>query len=776
MSTLWRVAKGRLAGPSSFWSGLVDDASSQACWQPAIFAGGHGGRTKVKRESLSRASAVAIGWVLVCFGGSVNGAEGMWQPAQLPELAGPLADAGLKIDPERLSELTEYPMNAVVGLGFCTASFVSPMGLAVTNHHCAYGAIQYNSTAERNLLAEGFLADTLGEELPADPTQRIYVTEQISEVSDRINAGLAELADGKARFDQVDRRSKQIVAECEKGGGVRCDVYVFHGGASFNLVRQLEIRDVRLVHAPAEAIGKFGGDVDNWIWPRHTGDYAFFRAYVGPDGKPADHSESNVPYRPKSHLRVAGKGVRDGDFVMIAGYPGRTNRYRLAREVAASIDWSYPTYIDLYSAQLALIDQASADRPEAAIKYASTKASLNNGLKNFQGNLDGFKRLDVVAEKRRLESGLEAWLKTNPEMAGDYFERAAQLDALLDAQAATRDRDLLWQSLWRTGLLSAAGPLYRLALERSKPNEERTYGYQQRDEVRIQGRLVQLDRRYDAAVDRVLLEDLLQRYLGLPEGQRIAELDRWLGREKAGDVDLAGRLNALYAGTKLGVVDERKRWFTASAAAIEAADDSALQLAVALMPAVLRMEAEDEARKGDEYLLRPAYMRALIAWKRSLGEPVYPDANNSLRVTYGRVEGYTPRDAVSYAARTGLNGLLEKHTGVDPFDATERQLAAIRADRLGSYRDSELGTVPVNFVASLDITGGNSGSPTLNDRAELVGLAFDGNYESISSGWLFNPQITRSIQVDVRYMLWVMDAVDRAHGLIREMGLQPEFE
>ncbi len=723
-----------------------------------------------------RGLAWVVAGAMLGSGGAVVAAEGMWQPGQLPDLAGPLADAGLRIDPKKLTELTDYPMNAVVGLGFCTASFVSPMGLAVTNHHCAYGAIQYNSTAERNLLAEGFLAATIGEELPADPTQRIYVTEQISDVSERIRAGLADLPDGKARFDQVDQRSKQIVAECEQGGGVRCDVYVFHGGASFNLVRQMEIRDVRLVHAPAEAIGKFGGDVDNWIWPRHTGDYAFFRAYVGPDGKPADHSESNVPYRPKSHLKVAGSGVKEGDFVMIAGYPGRTNRYRLAREVAAAIEWSYPTLIDLYGAQLALIDQASAGRPDAAIKYASTKASLNNGVKNFQGNLDGFKRLDVVAEKRRLQTELEGWLKANPDQAGDYFERYQQLDALLDAQTATRDRDLIWRSLWRTGLMSAAGPLYRVALERNKPDSERTYGYQQRDEVRIEGRLVQLDRRFDAAVDRVLLQDLLQRYLKLPETQRIAELDRWLGRNDAEPVDLSGRLDALYDRTQLGDVETRKRWFGAKADAIEASDDSALQLAVALMPAVLRLEAEDEAHKGEEYLLRPAFMRGLIAWKRSLGEPVYPDANNSLRVTYGKVEGYSPRDAVSYAARTGLNGLVEKHTGVDPFDATERQLAAIRADKLGSYRDSTLGTVPVNFVASLDITGGNSGSPTLNDRAELVGLAFDGNYESISSGWLFNPQITRSIQVDVRYMLWVMDAVDGAHGLIREMGLKPEFE
>lgn len=720
---------------------------------------------------------IAVGLAVALLAGpGARAAEGMWQPGQLPELAESLAEAGLKVDPKRLSELTEYPMNSVVGLGFCTASFVSPLGLVTTNHHCAYGAIQYNSTAERNLLAEGFLARTLGEELPADPTQRIYVTESISDVTAQIIEGLDQLPDGKARFDQVDARSKALVAECEKPGGLRCDVYVFHHGASFNLVRQLEIRDVRLVHAPSQAIGKFGGDVDNWIWPRHTGDYAFLRAYVGPDGKPADHSEANVPYRPNSHLKVSAAGVGPGDFVMVTGYPGRTNRYRLAREVKAAIDWSYPTYIDLFSRQLALIDQATRERPEAAIKYASTVASLNNGLKNFQGNLDGFAKLDVVSEKQALETALEGWLREHPQAAGDHFARRSELDALLDAQVAVRDRDLIWERLGRTGLMSAALPLYRVALERRKPDAQRTVGYQQRDEVRIEGRLVQLDRRYDAIVDRALVEDLLQRYLQLPSAQRIAELDQWLGRQGDAPVNLAAKLDALYAGTRLGELGERQRWFRADAKAIEAADDSALQLAVALMPAMLRLEAEGEAHKGDEYLLRPAFMHGLIAWRQAQGQPVYPDANSSLRVTYGKVEGYAPRDGVSYAAQTTLAGIVEKHTGSDPFDATQRQLAAISAGKLGSYVDPALGSVPVNFVASLDITGGNSGSPTLNGRAELVGLAFDGNYESISSGWLFNPQITRSIQVDIRYMLWVMDAVDGAHGLLREMGIKPQFE
>ena len=702
-------------------------------------------------------------------------AEGMWQPGQLPSLEQPMAELGLRVDPEWLTDLTAYPLNAVIGLGFCSASFVSPLGLAVTNHHCAYRSIQYNSSAESNLLEQGFLARTLGEELPAEPTQRIYVTTDISDVSEQIRAGLEGLTDGNARYALVDTRSKALVAECERGGGVRCDIYVVHGGMQFNLVRQMEIRDVRLVYAPAQAIGKFGGDVDNWIWPRHTGDFAFMRAYVGPDGKPADYAPANVPFRPKSYLKVSPQGVNPGDFAMVAGYPGRTNRYRLADEVADAIEWAYPSYRDLYRTQLDLIEQQTRERPEAAVKYASTVASLNNGLKNLQGNLDGFARLDVVSAKRAIEAEMEAWLADHPGAAPEYAARRQALEELLSSQRAMRERDKIWTALWRSGLWSSARDLYRLAVEREKPDLEREYGYQGRDEVRIRGRLDQLDKRYDAQVDRALVADLLQRYLTLGAEQRIEELDRWLGRNAETTVDLDARLDQLYGGSELADSAVRNRWFAAKAQRIEAAEDPALQLAVALMPAVLRLERAEKAFKGEEYLLRPAFMAALIAYRQSRDEAVYPDANNSLRISYGQVEGYSPRDAVSYAPQTSLSGIVEKHTGAAPFDATQRQLEAIAAQRFGRYADASLGSVPVNFLASLDITGGNSGSPVMNARAELVGLASDDNYEAMSSGWLFNPRLTRTIVVDVRYMLWIMDAVDGAHHLLREMRVKAQF-
>ena len=280
--------------------------------------------------------------------------EGMWQPSQMPELSERLRALGLRMDPASLSDLAAKPLDAVISLGGCTASFVSPQGLVVTNHHCAYGAIQYNSSPERNLLEDGFVAADLGAELAAEPNARIYVTQDIRDVTGQVTEGL-ESMDGKARYDAIEARSKALVAECEAPGGLRCNVYNFHGGLEFSLIRQLEIRDVRLVYAPPNAIGKFGGDEDNFEWPRHTGDWAFLRAYVGPDGKPAAYSEDNVPFQPASWLTVSQQPLVEGDYVMVTGYPGRTNRYRLPGEVAETIEWRYPVLVQYFRDSLDLI-------------------------------------------------------------------------------------------------------------------------------------------------------------------------------------------------------------------------------------------------------------------------------------------------------------------------------------------------------------------------------------------------------------------------------------
>lgn len=698
---------------------------------------------------------IAVAW------GPLSAAEGMWLPEQLPQLGDELKSLGLEIDARRLSTLTSHPLNAVIDLGGCTASFVSAQGLVVTNHHCAQGSLQYNSSEAHNLMEQGFLAALPTDELRAAPGSRVRVTVEVSDVTDAVTADLDAASDGAERFDTIESRQKQLVSKCEEDPGHRCRVRSFHGGLQYLLYKQLEILDVRLVYAPSGSIGAFGGDVDNWMWPRHTGDFSFLRAYVGADGAPAEYSETNLPYRPKHWLRVATDGLSDGDFVMVAGYPGRTNRYRLSSEARNAFEWSYPNSIESMRHRLALIDELSGSYPEVEIAYASTVAGLNNTSKNYQGMLDGYARSGMVQRKAELERRLQQWVESDSGRREKYGSMIAELEALIAEEQRTQQRDFLLGQLGQSAMLSTARTLYRLSREREKPDGERKPGFQERDMVPMRQRMERLERRYHPEVDKAFLQRSLNRYLELPADQRIAALDRSLELD---DISaMSARLDSLYAETTLNRTEVRAGLLDADRKQIESHPDPFLQLAVALYDDDRYRESVEEARAGEFQRLRSRYMKLLIDFLGSRGRPIYPDANSSLRVTYGTVKGYSPRDGVSYEPFTRLAGIAEKHTGQDPFDSPARQLELIAS---GKY------SVPVNFLSTVDTTGGNSGSPTLNGKGELVGLLFDGTYDSINAYWDFNERTTRSIHVDVRYMLWVMQQVDRAGRVLEELGIE----
>ncbi|HEV3106732.1 MAG TPA: S46 family peptidase, partial [Trinickia sp.] len=668
---------------------------------------------------------------------------------------------------------TAWPMDAVVSLGFCTASFVSPDGLVVTNHHCGYGALQYNSTPQKNLIADGFLARTKGEELPADPTQRVYVTEAISDVTARVNAALKPEMDGYARFMAIDAAKKRLVQGCEQPG-YRCEVYTFNGGDSYRLIKQREIRDVRLVYAPPLSIGKFGGDIDNWMWPRHTGDFTYLRAYVAKDGSAAPYSKDNVPYRPKHWLAVNAKGVEAGDFVMVAGYPGRTNRYRLTDELQDAIEWRYPSEIAMSQEVLGMIDAAGKAKPDVAVAYASLVAGRNNYMKKLQGDMEGFARSDALATKRAQEAALDTWLAQQKQ--GGTLDAAAlradigRLHRLIDARLAHRERDRIIEWLSRGGLFHATYQIVRLADERQKPDLEREQGFQKRDEPRVLGSEQRLAREMEPGVDKQLFVWLLQRYVKLPAGERLPALDAWLDGAST-EAAIEKKAAALYAGTELTDTAARVKWLDATPEQIRASNDTWLRFMTALMPDLVAREREAKAFAGDEALLRPRYVAALTAYYASRGLPIYADANSSLRITFGTVKGYEPRDAVIHEPFTTAEGIVQKTTGVEPFDAPAAEVRAIRAKAYDGFASPKLGTLPVNFLSNLDITGGNSGSPTLDKDGRLVALAFDGVWEGVSSDWLFDPKATRTIHVDVRYMLWVMHHLDHADNLLHEMGV-----
>jgi len=718
-------------------------------------------RTTVLAAALAAASAMTT--IIPTYA-----AEGMWVPQQLPEISAPLKRAGLKLDPKQLANLAGDPMGAIVSLGGCTASFVSPRGLVVTNHHCAYGAIQLNSTSDHNLMRDGFNAATPAAELGAGPNARIYALDAIEDVGDRVKAAIAAAPDAIGRTRALESIEKQLVSNCEAGGGYRCRLYSFMGGNTYRLFRNLEIRDVRLVYAPPGSIGNYGGEIDNWTWPRHTGDFAFYRAYIGKDGKPAAYAADNVPYLPKHWLKFADKPLGEGDFVMVAGYPGTTNRYTLADDFDITATWAYPTVSAHYKKLVSMVDAEGAKDPDVAVKYASTARGWQNALKNYDGQLAAFARTDAVATRRAEETAVLAWLAQQGDHGAPAIAAHDQLVALARQTSATRERDLVLAQLGSTGAIGAATSLYRTAIERAKPENDREAGYQQRDYPAIEGGLRQMERRYVPAMDAQLQRYWLNEYIKLPEAQRVAEVDAWLDGNDAKAID---RVVNRLAKTKLGSTEERLKWFAADRAAFEKSKDPAIQYAVAVMPGLLKLEEEKKVRAGETLAARPLFLQAVADYRKSKGQFIYPDANSSLRMTFGNVKAYTKLDGSKQQPFTRLEEVAAKATGIEPFDAPQALLDAIAKKRYGGLADKRLGTVPVNFLSDLDITGGNSGSPVLDARGKLVGLAFDGNWESVSSNWVFDPVMTRMISVDQRYMRWIMQEIYPAPQLLKEMNL-----
>ncbi len=697
--------------------------------------------------------------------------EGMWQPYQLPAMADELKAKGLEINVKSISKLTEFPMNAVISLGGCTASFVSPKGLVVTNHHCAYGSIQYNSTPENNLLENGFLAKSFDQELPATPGSRIYVTEEVTNVTDKVKAGLENKL-GNDFYQGVEAKEKALVAQCEAEQGYRCQVYSFHGGLEYYLVKQLEIRDVRLVYNPAASVGKYGGDIDNWMWPRHTGDFSFYRGYVAKDGQPANYNKENVPYEPKSFLKVSAKGVSDGDFVMVAGYPGRTNRYRTANEVENQFEWAYPEGKMLRERIIEIIKETAAEGSDERIKYESLIAGLANYAKNFTSMIEFYGKSTMLADRKALEADLNAWINQDSDRKAKYGKTLVELDKLIVASQEHQARKMLMGYLNYTTMLPMARKLYRLANEKQLDDMTREPGYQERDMTRFKSSMERIDRRYAARVDKAIMFDLLSRYAVLPKEDRIPELDKAFGISNKFDAaKLSKTLDKMYAKTQLGEMKTRLAWMEKSVSDFKAAKDPFIQLAVYLYDSDIEQEKQQKSLAGQLMKVRPQYMDAIIAYNKAQGKPVYADANSSLRVTLGNVKGYSPKDGLYAVPFTRLEGIVAKDTGVSPFDAPKKQLDLIKQKQYGDFYMKAIDSVPVNFLSTLDTTGGNSGSPTLNGRAELVGLLFDGVYESIIGDWGYDPDTNRSIQVDSRYMLWVMKYLDNADNLLAEMEI-----
>ena len=722
-----------------------------------------------------RSTVVLAAALLTAF--SLAADEGMWMPQQIPDLAPRLKQLGFTGDAKMWADLTGFPMNAIVSLGGCSASFISPDGLMATNHHCVQGSLQYNSTPEKNLIVDGFLARTREEELSNGPGSRVWVTVSVKEVTDEITGKIDPKLTDRKRFDVIERRTKERTAACEKDG-LRCRVASYFEGLRYFEIAQLEINDVRLVHAPPQGIGNYGGETDNWQWPRHTGDFSFYRAYVGKDGKPAPYSKENVPYHPKHFLKVSPKGASPGELIFVAGYPGRTQRHETYAEVKERTEWTLPRYVRRNREMIALLEATTKGQKELEIKAEPRMRGLLNGMKKNEGVLEGLLKGGILARKQAKQEALEAWIAGEPESKRQFGDVLPALAAMQAESLKTRERDAVLAGMYMgSTLLSTANQLYRLSLEAPKKDIDRDPAFQERNWSRMKEGLERMQKTYDNRLDRPMLRYSLLEAATLPAGQRIAPGDTLVGLSAGMAKDEAEKkadayLDALYAGTKLSGQEFRIGLFGKPTKVLVDAKDTALQLAVALHPLMEASRETDKANDGKLSRLRPRYMRALLAQGGGL---VAPDANSTLRVTFGRVMGVDPRDGLRYLPQTTLAGVVDKHTGEGEFNVPARELEAVNALRAGKktpYLDEKLGDVPVDFLSDVDTTGGNSGSAVLDSQGELVGLLFDGTLETVASDFLFDTEKTRSIQVDTRYLLWVWSDVEGAKNLLGEIGLK----
>lgn len=695
---------------------------------------------------------------------------GMWMPTQVPLKADELKQLGLAIDPALLADPKSSLLGAIVNLNGCSASFVSKEGLVVTNHHCAVGALQKNSTPSENLLETGMLAKTRAQERSAGPSSRLSVLSKMSEVTERVRPALEKVTDDRARTLELEKQQKELVAGCEQGRpGVRCGFVSLYAGLRFFVIETLEIRDVRLVYAPPESVGDFGGEIDNWRWPRQSGDVAFFRAYVGQDGLPADYSESNVPYQPPAFLKLASSPLHEGDLVLVTGYPGQTSLLAPAVEMQLIQSKIYPEQLQMFDAYLALIAELSKGDPELAIKATGRRRGFDNYRTKHLGELEGMQRAGLLDSKLAEQQALQQFIHADPARSQQFGSVIPDIEALYGEREKTREPDTaLEREYLLPRLIFAAYRIARMADERRKPDAERDPSYQARNFRKLADDLKAIPQSYDPKLDRGYLKLALQRDRARPAERRTPALELIAGKD-ASAAAIESAIAKLYDHTKLADEKFRLELFEkATPASLAKHPDPLVRMMTKLYP---ELRAVDDRRKrfdGRLLLLEPRYLEALLAWK---GGAVAPDANGTLRIAYGTVKKAPPGEpGAGIAAFTSLASMVAKNTGKEPFNAPARLLAAAPSGPRSRFAEASIADVPVDFLSDVHITNGNSGSATLNAKGELVGLAFDGTYESVASDWVFSPT-TRSIHVDLRYILFLLHDVEHAEGLLGELGV-----
>jgi Peptidase S46 len=695
--------------------------------------------------------------------------DGKWTPAQVLDIdAAWLKRQGLTLPPSALWDAKRGTglLTGTVNIGGCSGAFVSATGLIVTNHHCLFGAVQEHSTPQRDLITNGFLARAQGEELPAS-TLRVEIPKRFTDVTSQVLAAVPAGARPQARLQAIDVKRKALVAECQKQADIKCKVAVFDDGTSYTLIESIELRDVRLVYAPPRAIGEYGGEIDNWSWPRHTGDFAIARAYSAASGKPADRADTNTPYASEFFFPLSNDGVDEGDFVMVLGYPGITYRALIADEMRERRERFFVRREDVFGEWIAILEQAGASDAQGKIALAANLKGINNRYKNAQGQIAGLDRGKIVEQQRAHDAKTIAWAAKAPAHAAATAAHAG-LRKVLAEREATWERDFLL-NLIALGAESPAGGIPPLpkalfhaatlaynAEERAKPETARATGFVDADQSTIRERLRREQSQYFAPADQRVFAALVRRALALPADQRITAVDtRFAGMSPE---QIEKTIAQMYTNSAVLDADKRDAMLGESVDALSARKDPLLDFGRAWASDVRALRERERDWNARAAVFRPAWRRAVAA---HAGTPIAPDANGTLRISFAHVQGYAPRDGLRYTPFTTLAGVLEKHTGKEPFDAP----AAVRAAAAAQP------TLPVNFLADGDTSGGNSGSPVIDGRGALVGINFDRVWENVAGDFGFNPAVSRNISVDTRYLLWMLRDVEKADALLRELGI-----
>ncbi|MBA2736634.1 MAG: S46 family peptidase [Pyrinomonadaceae bacterium] len=689
--------------------------------------------------------------------------EGMFTPDQISRLA--LKQKGLKINPIDLYNPNGVDISdAIIRLSIgCTAEFVSPNGLILTNHHCGFDALVSASTPQTDYVENGYKADSQIDELPAKGYS-IAITERVEDVTAKITRG-AENLTGEARAQMIKKNTEQLQqqeqAKAPNGSTIR--IQALNSGFFHYLYQTKQIKDVRLTYAPPRNIGVFGGDPDNFEWTRHTGDFTFLRAYVAPDGTSAEYSVNNIPYQPKKFLTMNIGGIKENDFNFVMGYPGTTTRYRESQSIDYAENVNFPFLASYLQARSEALGKVGETSEEKRIKFQSDRANLDNYRKVYEGSSVAVRRGDTVAKKRAEETKFAEWVAANPQRQTKYGEVLPALRRISDEYYPSAQRDVIFRTL-----PPASTPVFRQlydAISAVQQGKKLTSAEKQTKLGEIQKAYA--DR--EPILEREIIKFFLQKMDELPAGQKFQAVESLFNRYK-------GKERRAAEETFAESIAERNNFDTPEKVlALYEMSSSDLQKKypniVEFMTAFIQEKTAVTARTGkftsEIDRLRLLYQQGMAEMK---GIQPYPDANSSLRFTYGYIKGYSPREAVNYSPFTSLKGMIEKDTGVNPFDVPEKLKALQRTRDFGRFGLN--GSVPVNFLTTTDIIGGNSGSPVLNAYGEQIGLVFDGNYEGLGNDLFYSGDHNRTIAVDIRYVLFVVEKFANAGWILNEMTIK----